>query len=154
MPTITIYFIRSGMIFFALSMLTGVEMAASQSGLISAPVVMVRPLFWHFLLVGWITQIIMGVSIWMYPRRRKAGSSQRGSENTARLAFTGINFGLVLRAATEPMAFGAAYSESRLIAWGLVLSALLQLGGGLAYVIAIWPRVKGKRKRSAKRGKK
>lgn len=144
MPKITIYFIRSGMIFFALSLVLAVIMAFSQSGFAEYSWTMWRPIFWHFLLVGWITQVIMGVSVWMFPRKRRGQSG--GGENAAWIAFIGINTGLVLRALTEPF-LSISYS-SGFMGVLIVASAVLQVVGGAAYVIGIWPRVKGKRKRS------
>ncbi|HYW35954.1 MAG TPA: hypothetical protein VE868_11140 [Balneolaceae bacterium] len=30
-----------------------------------------QPLFWHLLMLGWISQIIFGVSMWMFPGRTR-----------------------------------------------------------------------------------
>ncbi len=143
MPKITIYFIRSGMIFFFLALFLALIMSLEQSGLMTLPVMTLQPVFWHFLLVGWITQIIMGVSVWMFPRKRRG--QQGGGEKHAWIAFSCINVGLWMRAISEP--FVASGGSDKIIPFLIALSAVLQIIGGTAYVLGIWPRVKGKRKR-------
>ncbi|RMG67357.1 MAG: hypothetical protein D6715_04900 [Calditrichaeota bacterium] len=93
----------------------------------------------HFLVVGWITQIIMGVSLWMFPRYRR--DLPRGRDWLSWLGLIGINAGLGLRAVAEP---AIAQGPSRWAAILLIFSAAFQLIGGLAYVANIWPRIKAR----------
>jgi len=150
MPKTTRLFIRSGMIFFALAMLLALFIEASRLGVLYAPLSGLVPVFWHFLLVGWITQIIIGVSLWMFPRDRSR--TRRQEEVPAYAAFYGINTGLLLRAIAEPLSLVSPGTVW--IQWGLLLSAGLQVIGGLAYVAAIWPRVKrvGRRRQGSGKG--
>ena len=69
MPLISRLFLKSGLIFFIAALITGLGLQF-QSAL--TPVLF--PLFWHMLMLGWITQIIMGVSHWMFPGREKEES--------------------------------------------------------------------------------
>lgn len=144
MPKITKLFIRSGMVFFLLAMALAVFIELSRSGMVSMSMSLsgLTPVFWHFLLVGWITQIIMGVSVWMFPRKRRRKKSGAESKIPARVAFYCINAGLILRGITEPLNSGKAFAG-----FGMVLSAVLQVVGGIFYVTVIWPRVRGVRKR-------
>jgi len=104
------------------------------------------PVFWHLLLVGWITQVIIGVSIWMFPRQSR--EAPRGNLDLARAAFYLLNAGLILRAISEPWR-----NRFALFPWLLAASALLQWAGGLCYVGMIWPRVRGKKKRVRRKSK-
>ncbi|MDZ7773759.1 MAG: hypothetical protein U5K31_13625 [Balneolaceae bacterium] len=143
MPRITRLFIRTGLIWFLFSLATGL---LSTLDLASLPVLM--PLFWHMLTVGWITQIIMGVSIWMFPgRTREEGIRTQPRPWTAFLA---LNAGLVLRVGAEPFAAGPPDAAAGVI---LGLSGFLQLTGAAAYLLEIWPRVQSKEKRRRQRKK-
>lgn len=93
-----------------------------------------RPTYLHLFIVGWISQLIFGVSHWMFPRASK--EHPRGTEWLGWVAFWCLNAGLLLRAVAEPM--NPAATEG----WTLVTSGLLQLIAGIAYVAHIWPRIR------------
>lgn len=134
MPQITRTFIKSGMIWFLLALLAGLIMAFEPPWL---PVIL--PLFWHMLMVGWITQIIMGVSLWMFPGRNREEGFR--AQRKGWLAWGFLNAGLLLRVASEPFSGGDAAALFRLL---LVCSALLHLAAGVAYAAEIWPRVQSR----------
>jgi hypothetical protein len=93
------------------------------------------PTYVHLLALGWLTQLIFGVAFWMFPRY--SSTAHYGSERLGWASYWLLNAGLVLRVIGEPaLAFGA---RTR---WLLVIAALLQLGGGWAFVFNTWPRVK------------
>ncbi|MFD2532988.1 hypothetical protein [Gracilimonas halophila] len=141
MPLITRLFIRSGLIFFLIALLTGVS---SQAEILNFDGI--TPLFWHSLMVGWITQIIMGVSMWMFPGRIKEESFK--NQKWGWLTFGFLNLGLGLRFISEPFV-----NTSNADIWKvlLVISALFQLMAVLFYVREIWPRVMSKDQRRKKR---
>ncbi|MDZ7772431.1 MAG: hypothetical protein U5K31_06805 [Balneolaceae bacterium] len=99
MPRITRLFIKSGLVWFLLSLAAGLLSALDPAGL---PALM--PLFWHMLTVGWITQIIMGVSVWMFPGRTREEGFR--AQPKPWLAFLALNVGLMLRVGAEPFAAG------------------------------------------------
>lgn len=143
MPLITRLFIKSGLIYFLISLALGVMMqidALALSGM--------SPMFWHALMVGWITQIIIGVSTWMFPGRIKEESFR--NQKWEWIAFAGLNTGLPLRFIAEPM---ASAFEPNFWSYFLLLSAGLQFIGILSYVTGIWPRVQSKQQRLRKRTK-
>lgn len=75
--------------------------------------------------VGWITQLIFGVSWWMFPVISK--EKQRGSDLLVWGVYGSLNAGLLLRAVAEPMEFlhpGLLWTRL------LLLSALLQVLAG------------------------
>lgn len=130
-----------------MALLIGIVQQLPAAGINFAGMPNLSPLFWHFLVVGWITQIIMGVSLWMFPSRKRG---KPGGMTAGWIAFAGINLGLVLRGVAEPFTGSLTLAGQ----WALVLSALLQVAGGISYVIGIWSRVKGKQHRKRNRKKK
>ncbi|MEL7832877.1 hypothetical protein [Fodinibius sp. Rm-B-1B1-1] len=107
------------------------------------------PLFWHTLMVGWITQIIFGVSMWMFPGRTKKEGFK--AQLWGWLTYIFLNVGLTLRLVAEPM---LPYSD--LAIWNMLVlcSAMLQVSGGITYCIEMWPRIMSKEQRRRKRKKK
>lgn len=141
MPKVARTFIKTGFAFFmaALAMGVGLEIES-----LSLPPLM--PLFWHALMVGWITQIIFGVSLWMFPGRTREEGFRAQMWGWCTYIF--LNTGLVLRFIAEPM-----LSYSALAVWNMLVvgSAVLQVTGGLTYVIEMWPRVQSKKQRMRQR---
>src|SRR5699024_6052903 len=142
MPLISRTFIKAGMAFFVLSLVTGL---ITEINLAALPAM--GPVFWHMLMVGWITQIIFGVSIWMFPgRNRKEGLK---AQKWGWLTFIFLNGGL-LRVISEP---AVTISTSEI--WRIVLtgSALLQLLAAITYLIEMWPRIISKKQQRKKRAR-
>ncbi|PJF29868.1 MAG: hypothetical protein CUN52_06205 [Phototrophicales bacterium] len=137
MPTLTRYHIKMGLMYFLLSLFMGVILVAQPIFNLSIDVWTLRPVFFHFLVVGWITQIIIGVAHWMFPKRSK--EQPRGNLVLGWMVFICLNIGLVFRGFAEPLFF--IYPES-IWGWTLVLSAVLQVVAGWLFVFNIWGRVK------------
>lgn len=137
MPFISRIFIKAGMIYFVLALIAGLLLEINA---VSLPALI--PLFWHMLMVGWITQIIMGVSIWMFPGRTR----QEGfvAQKWGWLTFLFLNTGLLFRIVGEPQlqTSGGEF-------WNILVaaSALLQFAAGVTYLIEMWPRILSKKKR-------
>ena len=130
MPIMVRYYVRAAIIYFILALLAGLLMSVPGRLSISQ----LRPVYFHLLVVGWVTQLIMGVSYWMFPRYSK--ESPRGNETLGWAAFGLLNVGMLLRAIGEPLTGSVAAG------WLLSISALMQLAAGWLFVIIIWPRVK------------
>lgn len=144
MPLISRTFIKAGMVFLALSLLTGVLM---EFDAVSFPGLM--PLFWHMLMVGWITQIMFGVSIWMFPGRNREEGFK--AQKWGWLTFIFLNLGLLLRMVSEPVVVTSTFELWKFL---LVLSALLQFSAGLTYLIEMWPRIQSKKQQRKNRKKR
>lgn len=95
------------------------------------------PLYFHLLMFGWITQLIIGVAYWMFPVFSRA--QPHGGEMLAWVTFMLINCGLVLRAVGEPL--NEVYPGA-IWGWVLLLSAILQCLAGLGFAVNTWPRIK------------
>lgn len=141
MPLITRLFIKSGLIFFFISLLIGI---ATQIQSLYFPAII--PLFWHTLMVGWITQIIMGVSMWMFPGRKKEESFQ--NQKWGWITYVFLNTGLALRVIVEPFVNVSGPEFWKML---LVISAVFQFVAVCSYVIEIWPRVMSPKQRIKKK---
>lgn len=93
----------------------------------------------HLLTMGWITQLIIGVGYWMFPKYSRA--HPRGSDTLGWACFVLLNAGLILRAISEPRVAANAKPD---FGWVLALSAALQGIAGWLFVINTWPRIKGR----------
>ncbi len=141
MPGISRIFIKAGMIYFVLSLVAGLLLEIES---VSIPALM--PLFWHMLMLGWITQIIIGVSVWMFPGRNRGEGFSNQKWNW--LTFIFLNIGLFLRLIAEP---AVGYYETQI--WPVLLagSAILQVMAGITYVIEMWPRILSKKQQQKQR---
>jgi Trk-type K+ transport system membrane component len=150
MPTITRLFLKFGLVYFVASMACGVAMAWAEG----AWAALLLPTYLHLFVVGWITQIIIGVALWLFPKQRK--DKPRGHEWLSWTALVTLNVGLLLRAVAEPAQFAleAGSGWQPTMDWLLVASAALQWIGGMAFLANIWGRIKPKKKRRSRRNKK
>lgn len=130
MPTITRYFIKAAMLYFVSGLLAGFLISARTLLNLPTFIAAMSPTYLHMLVVGWITQLIIGVAYWMFPKLSK--ESPRGDENIGWVIWWLLNSGLLLRVIGEPLSIG----------WMLPISALLQLFAVWLFIIVIWPRVK------------
>ena len=132
------YFIRTALISLVAAFCVGALVLVNQGLALDQRIGALLPVFYHLLMVGWATQMICGVALWMFPPYSR--ERPRGDERLGWFTYGALNTGLLLRAIFEPLhawlppGFG----------WPLVLSALLQVLASWAFVIGIWPRVKAR----------
>lgn len=138
MPVIVRWYLKTALVMFVLAL--GVGLVQNLNGLMPFVPPGLTPVYFHLLMVGWITQFILGVAIWMLPKYSQ--EKPRGIETLSWAAYFLLNAGLLVRAVSEPLV-GAA-PESTIWGWMLALSALMQWLAGLFFVINAWSRVKGK----------
>jgi len=131
------YFIRTALAYLLAAFIVGGLVLTNQSLAIDGRIGALLPVFYHLLMVGWVTQLICGVALWMFPPYSR--EQPRGDERLGWLAYGALNAGLLLRAVFEPL---HAWLAPPWLGWPLALSALLQVLAVWAFVIAIWPRVK------------
>jgi len=139
MPILSRWFIKAGMLYFVFAMLLAVAANARGVWCFWHVLDFVQPVFYHALMVGWITQIIFGVSIWMFPRHTR--EQPRGSQRLGWATFYLLNIGLLMRIIAEPASVAA---PSAIWNIALIFSAVLQWLAAIFYVFNIWKRVKGK----------
>lgn len=137
MPRLSRYFIKAGLLYlvgaFTLGLLIAARMPLGLPVWLSA----FSPVLAHLFVVGWITQLIMGVAWWMFPKVSK--ENPRGDVRFGWLIFALLNIGLLLRLAAEPL---VTLDPATPFGWILIASAVCQLLAGWGIVIALWPRVK------------
>ncbi len=135
MPTLTRWFIRTSFLYLILGLLTGAFLAVQTTlGLVVSGLF---PVYFHLLVLGWLTSLIFGVVFWMFPKY--SIERPRRSEALGWFTFIFLNLGLILRALAEPLTTLESGSFWKMI---LGLSALLQWLSGMAFVINSWGRVK------------
>ncbi|MBP7962210.1 MAG: hypothetical protein KBG20_12605 [Caldilineaceae bacterium] len=139
MPILTRTFIKTALTYFVLALAVGLLLALRP--LVSLPVwaAGLTPVYFHLFMVGWVTELIIGVAYWMFPKFSR--ESPRGWEGLAWAVYGLLNFGLLARIIAEPAqaAGGGAWTGGLLAA-----SALAQWLAGLLFVANTWPRVKVK----------
>ncbi|HSJ55487.1 MAG TPA: hypothetical protein VLC52_17225 [Anaerolineae bacterium] len=104
----------------------------------------------HFLVVGWLTQLILGVGWWLFPPLkigrergagppRRRGQEQRGSEPLFWLTAILLNLGTLLRGLAP-----ALYTWTRAEVFQVLggLSGLVLLAAAIAFVINMWQRIR------------
>lgn len=137
MPLLARTYITTGLVHFAVALVFGVLVAAQPLFQWSPSVVALRPVMLHLLIVGWITQLIIGVAYWMFPKQSK--EQPRGSTRAGWIVFALLNVGLILRGVGEPLF--ALQAESYLDVL-LALSAVMQVTAGWLFIANTWGRVK------------
>ena len=139
MPPITRGFIKASLIYFVAALISGLLFTANSVWRFSAYAGGLGPVYFHLFMVGWITQLIIGVALWMFPKYTQ--QAPRRSDRLSWIVFWLINTGLAIRTLFEPL-----NSLQPGQTWGylVALSAILQWAAGIGFVINIWPRVKEK----------
>jgi len=137
MPLITRFLIKTALLCFVAALLCALLIALRP--LINMPPVVsgLTPVYFHLFMVGWVTQLIMGVVFWMFPKQSK--EEPRGSERLAWITYLLLNSGLLLRIVAEPVQVVQPWA---IWGWLLAISALLQWLAGVAFVANSWSRVK------------
>ena len=133
------YFIRTALAYLLAAFIVGGLVLANQGLEIDARIGVLLPVFYHLLMVGWVTQLIFGVALWMFPPLSR--EQPRGDERLGWYTYTALNAGLLLRAIGEPL---YVWLSAPWLGWILALSAMLQVLASWAFVLAIWPRVKAR----------
>jgi hypothetical protein len=139
MPPLTRWLIRTALVCFVAGLLLGVAMQARAAREALPLLAAAWPGYVHLLTVGWVTQLIMGVAFWLFPRTDRSQPAP-----PAWLGWTGyvlLNGGLLMRLAAEPAAMLDPATGLRGL---LPLSALLQLAAACCFALLLWPRVRSR----------
>lgn len=139
MPTITRTFIKTAMGYVLLGGLLSAVWLIHLAWPLHPLVSFVQPTALHLIVVGWLTQLIFGIALWMFPVWSKA--QPRGPERLSWLCYGTLNGGLVLRLIAEPL---NGYHQSSVWSALLVVSAVLQVVAMWLFVALAWPRVRPK----------
>ncbi|HEC23897.1 MAG TPA: hypothetical protein ENI95_13365 [Chloroflexi bacterium] len=137
MPVLARWFVKSALVYFVLALVAGVLSAAGPVLDLPLRIPALGPVYFHLLMVGWVTQLIIGMAYWMFPKYSK--ERPRGSDALAWATYILLNAGLILRVIGEPL---TAASPGSGWGWLLAASATLQLLAGWAFIANTWRRVR------------
>ncbi|GAB4325665.1 MAG: hypothetical protein Kow00117_13270 [Phototrophicales bacterium] len=137
MPTLSRWFIKIGMLYFIIGLMIGAVMLMQPVMGWTASLQVLRPVYLHFLFIGWVTQIIMGVGYWMFPKYSK--QHPRGSEPLGWAVLILLNVGLILRAIGEPL---IVLNPRANLGWMLAIASLCLLLAGWGFILNTWGRIK------------
>ena len=137
MPPLSRWFVRTALAYFVAALLVGVGLMLRLVIGLPPAIAALQPVYFHFLMVGWVTQLIFGVVFWMFPKY--SAEQPRGNERLGWATYWLLNVGLLLRAVSEPL---VAVQPAGGTGWLLAASAVLQLLAGWAFVVNTWARVK------------
>ncbi len=138
MPRVTRWFVRLSFLYLVGALIIGLGLAARRLGWGPTIVARFSPVYFHFFMLGWATQLIFGVAHWMFPNY--SPEAPRGREALVWTTLVTVNVGLLLRAIAEPL-----LGRGPVWGWLLVFAALLQWVGILTFVWNSWPRVRPRR---------
>jgi len=134
MPTLTRWFIKASLISLILGLATGLWQQVP-----GVAIAGLSPVYLHLLTFGWLTQLIFGIAIWMFPVYSK--EQPRGPAWLSWGTFVTLNAGLALRVVFEPL---QGISPSNFGGWALVTAATLQWLAGVGFFANVRTRVRGK----------
>lgn len=129
--------IRTALAYLVAATLLGAALLLNQAIGVSDALFALQPAFYHLLTVGWLTQLILGVAVWMFPAASR--EQPHGNPRLTWLAYATLNAGLLLRLIAEPL---LVWRPAPWLGSALALSAVLQAVGIWLFIGLVWPRVK------------
>ena len=137
MPLLTRWFIRSAFFYLVIALILRLTQSIASLGQGSTVINALGPVYFHLFMVGWATLLIFGIVYWMFPKY--SNQHPRRSESLGWATYWLLNAGLILRMIAEPL---NSLQPGNFWGWLLVISALAQWLGGMAFVVNSWTRVK------------
>jgi hypothetical protein len=140
MPPIARNFVKAAFVYFIAAFLLGALMMLDRWLNVSRWLKTVYLSQLHLLVVGWITQLAIGVAYWIFPRLRKEQSPDpRGSDRLAWIVIITLNVGLLMRFLFEPFYF---MGPEPWLAALVALSGILQAVAAVGFGLLIWARIR------------
>jgi hypothetical protein len=150
MPITSRASVKASIIYLALGAVLGVILLINRWIPLGSAVSALRASHIQFLVVGWLTQFIIGVAWWLFPPLAiglrddsplpvRRGQSQRGSEALFWMALAFLNTGILLRALFEPLHSWTKISFFSILAG---VSGLFLLAAAVLFVANLWSRVR------------
>ncbi len=127
-------FIKTALIWLLLGAAAGGWMLLGQAGVVPSPQRNLFTIHVHWLGIGFFLNMVCGVALWMFPRRGGESRQKASRDPLAWAAYLLLSMGLAVRSAA--LLFPALFGNLVLAA-----SVYLQVGGILAFTLAIWPRI-------------
>ena len=137
MPILTRLFIKTSFLYLIAALFIGAALVGRSVWHLPPWLAGLSPVYFHLLMVGWVTQLIFGVAYWMLPKYSQ--KQPHGFDSVWWATFGLLNAGVLLRAVAEPL---RTVSPTALWGWLLAASAILQWLAGIAFVFNAWLRTK------------
>lgn len=131
MPRLSVWLIRTALIYLAVGFTFGALQLFQKGVPISPALWRLLPMHVEFVLIGWTMQLAMGVAFWILPRFMQGKA--RGDESVVWVAYGLLNAG-VLTAGV-----GSVLDAPAMV---LVVGRASELLSVAAFAIHAWPRVK------------
>jgi hypothetical protein len=156
MPVTSRTFIRASILYLCLGAVLGALMLVNRWLPLESKIIVLKSSHVQFLVVGWLTQLILGVAWWLFPplaislhpgapRPARRGQRQRGSAPLFWATFVCLNAGVLLWSIFEPL-----YSLTQIGTYGFLagISGVFLAVAAIAFVLNMWGRVRelGRRK--------
>jgi hypothetical protein len=150
MPVTSRVSVKASIIYLALGAVLGAILLINRWIPLGSGVYALRASHVEFLLVGWLTQLIIGVAWWLFPPLAvglqdgtplpvRRGQAQRGSEPLFWAALACLNTGILLRALFEPL---HVWTKTNLFSLLSGVSGLFLLVAAVLFVATLWGRVR------------
>ena len=160
MPITSRASVKASIIYLALGAVLGVILLINRWIPLGPAVSALRASHLQFLVVGWLTQFIIGVAWWLFPplaiglrddssQPVRRGQTQRGSEALFWAALACLNAGILLRALFDPLHSWTKISFFSVLAG---VSGLFLLAAAVLFAVNLWGRVRELGKAKAGRG--
>ncbi len=150
MPATSRAFVKASVVYLCLGAVLGALLLINRWLPFEPRIVTLKVSHVQVLVIGWLTQLILGVAWWLFPplkaglrrdapRPVRSGQRQRGSELLFWATFVCLNGGVLFRAVLEPL-----HSWTRLGWLGTLanVSDLFLLVAAIAFVANMWGRVR------------
>ena len=149
MPTTSRVFVKVSIVYLVLGAVLGALLMVNRWLPLDPRLFALKGSHVELLIVGWLTQLILGVAWWLFPplalRPRsdgtmpaRRGQAQRGSEPLFWVTFLCLNTGVLLRVVFEPLQVWTQVDFSFLTG----ISGLFLLVAAIAFVVNMWGRVR------------
>ena len=136
MPALVRWYVKTALLYLIGALLIGIILSLGIGEAV------LPPTYLHLFMVGWVTQLIFGIAIWMLPTLSREHPRGRDGINWA--VYGLLNLGLLLRAIAEPI---LPHGRTPLLKALLVTAALCQWLAGVGFVVNAWGRVRAPRRK-------
>jgi len=150
MPVTSRIFVKASILYLCLGAILGAIMFISRWIPLGAWVSYIRVSHTQILIVGWLTQLILGVAWWLFPPLKiglrsdaplplRRGQTQRGSEPLFWITFGLLNAGVLIQSVVQPLYTWSRFDLFRVLTG---ISGILLFLAALAFVANMWGRVR------------
>ncbi|MBI3894566.1 MAG: hypothetical protein HY313_01410 [Acidobacteria bacterium] len=127
-------FIKTALVYLLLGGMAGGWMLLEQAKVLPSSQLNLFTVHVHLVGIGFFFMMVCGVALWMFPRKSGESRETAARDPMTWATYLLLTIGLALRCLA--LLFLEVFGNKV-----LAVSAFLQVGGILAFVLTIWPRV-------------